>query len=158
MLLIGSQAAKYHFPDFREPKDIDLIAFRDEVSSVFAPEETLDKYKFKVNDINVEVEVAEPGKASYLLYCSQKLNIGMDQTIPGIGKVKVASPNALFLLKKSHLPFNIHWNKNFFDYLFLKKKNCQVTTQNIFDLRFQETLDRTQQKLLQGSGQADDSS
>ena len=59
MLLIGSQAAKFHYPFFRRPKDFDFIASIPEVEHF----KSLVKYKDISNHekkVKLEVELDKP--------------------------------------------------------------------------------------------------
>lgn len=130
MLLIGSRAARFHFPEFRKPRDYDFIATSQEVDdflSKFTYQDTSShpkKRRAKVDvhgyKLNFEFELAERYPSSALIYKNDMTSGYIDKQL-GIA-YRVAHPNTLYLLKKSHIIFNIHWDKNIYDYLFLKEK------------------------------------
>jgi len=164
MLLIGSRAARFHYPDFRKPKDYDFIATRKDVESFLSTREHVDnsshdkkiRAKVKVGSkvIQFEFDLVESYASSQFLYQAD-LDFGAFDKKLGIS-YGVASPHALFILKKSHIIFPIHWHKNIVDYLFLKDKlypNVEYTNDsmdlawyNIFLLRRNEILLRSKHK------------
>lgn len=156
MLLIGSRAAKYHFPFYRKPKDYDFVAYKPEVEDFLSNFNYKDisthdkKIRAKV-DLDkptiFEFELAEKIPSSNELYYMsgtyfKDTNLNLTY--------KVASPENLFLIKKSHICFNIHWKKNIADYLFLKSRLDETKFDNnwhsVFNQRFQETKNRVKFK------------
>ena len=130
MLLIGSRAARFHFPEFRKPKDYDFIATSQEVDdflSKFNYTDTSSHPKKRRANIHMhgyklsfEFELAEHYPSSELIY---KNDTSVSHRDDKLGLTySVATPKTLYLLKKSHIVFNIHWDKNIYDYLFLKDK------------------------------------
>jgi hypothetical protein len=130
MLLIGSRAARFWYPEFRKPKDYDFIATTKEVDdflSKFTYQDTsshpkkrrarVDVHGYK---LNFEFELVEHYPSSAIIYKNDTTIHNYDNLL-GIEYV-VAGPQTLYLLKKSHIIFNIHWDKNIYDYLFLKDK------------------------------------
>ena len=121
MLIVGSKALKFHFPNFkREVKDIDIIGYSDDVNTLcdlLSPIE-IKKSKNTVllknitnktdlfNTNNVEVLLADNSVSlrKYMQYDSVSL---------------FASPEVLFSLKKSHIHFPIKFEKHIGDYSFL---------------------------------------
>lgn len=135
MLLIGSRAAKFHYPEFREPKDYDFIATRADVESF------LKSRRHKINSTHgkkiraklfvgskltqFEFDLVDSYKSNEYIY-NGDLNYGTyDEKLDF--SYGVASPEVLFLLKKSHIIFSIHWKKNIADYLFLKEKGIKLS-------------------------------
>lgn len=157
MLLIGSRAAKYHFPFFRKPNDYDFIATKSEVKDFLS--------NFKYTDISThekkvraridlgrpttfEFELSEHYESSNLLRLTDRSTVYQDDVLKSL--YHIASPETLLLLKRTHLPFNIHWKKNMADYLFLKQ-NVDMNKLNdywhrIHDLRFEEIKERVKYK------------
>lgn len=160
MLLIGSRAAKFHFPNFRRPKDYDFIATSKEVDRFLKrfPHKDTSKHINKrralveINNsiISFEFDLIEAYPSSNILFKCDK-NYEYHDPIFGFS-YRIASPETLFLLKKSHIPFNIHWHKNIYDYLFLKSKINQNTLpswwQGAYDMRAQEVKDRVCNKQM----------
>ena len=121
MLIVGSKALKFHFPNFkREVKDIDIIGYSDDVNTLcnlLCPTEVKKgKNTVLLKNItnktglfdtdNVEVLLADNSISlrKYMQYDSVSL---------------FASPEVLFSLKKSHIHFPIKFEKHIGDYSFL---------------------------------------
>lgn len=157
MLLIGSRAAKYHFPFSRNPSDYDFIASKVEV------EEFLSHFKHQdvsthPKKIRARVELNRPTSFEFELtdtgpsassICYRKGHTDFEDLKLNTS-YQIASPKILFLLKKSHICFNIHWKKNICDYLFLKEridpKEFDENWQELFNQRFEETKARVKFK------------
>lgn len=158
MLLIGSRAAKFHFPNFRIPKDYDFIATSKEVDRFLKrfPHKDTSKHANKrraqveINDniISFEFDLIETYPSSNILFKCDRDYRSYD---PVLGfSYRIASPETLFLLKKSHVVFNIHWHKNIYDYLFLKDKvnqnNLPTWWHDAYKIRLQEVKNRVNNK------------
>lgn len=105
MLVIGSTAIKYHFPDFkRTPKDVDFA-----VNSLTENRST-QQIEYLVNPIiAVEDDTSHPPE--------------------------FASPDLLYTLKMSHVVgWNINWEKHVFDIQFLRSKGCKLDRELFFKL------------------------
>lgn len=104
MILIGSQAIKYWYPDFpREPRDMDFIVSDSEVlppkgDNVEYHKNPIFSNKFKYKD------------------------------------TKPLYPDDLIALKASHLCWDINWEKHMFDVQFLLKKGNQIDTDLFLEL------------------------
>jgi len=148
MLLIGSRASRVHFPDSREPRgDVDLIATpaeADALASVPGCREDAGPHEgkrdFVIDGIHVEVEVALPGSTAEELLPHSSASA----VVPPVGFVDVASPDVLFLLKRSHVAFRLHWTKSFRDHKFLQSKGCHVPSylSGVLSRRIEETKRR----------------
>lgn len=108
MILIGSDAIKYWYPDFpREPKDKDYAV----------DDKSLKSTK--------EIEyLYNPVLKKYYPECSStksKYN-------------KVLEPNALYTLKMSHMFWDINWEKHLYDIQWLKEKGCTVIPELFYEL------------------------
>lgn len=157
--MIGSRAAKHHFPFFRRPNDYDFIALKPEVDDFLSNFEWVDegsthkkiKARIKLDTPTLfEFELAhEHGSSADLLYYNKAESVYHKDDKLGL-IYKVASPETLFLLKRSHICFNIHWNKSISDFLFLKRRvdECKMDNdwQSLFHLRFEEVKDRIKYK------------
>lgn len=100
MLIIGSTAIKYHFPDFkREPKDIDVLRTK------FKHPIILDT----IFNVNKKIEYLENS------ILSEKYRVG-----------NYISKDDLCTLKASHLFWDINWDKHMFDLQFLLSKGCII--------------------------------
>jgi hypothetical protein len=158
MLLIGSRAARFHFPEFRKPKDYDFIATAQEVDDFLSKHNFTDtsnhpkKRRARIDmhgyKLSFEFDLAEHHPSSELIYRNDQAMLHRDDRL-GIS-YHVATPKTLYLLKKSHIIFNIHWEKNIYDYLFLKEK-CKTYFlpdwwEEALKLRFKEIQARTGKK------------
>lgn len=160
MLLIGSRAARFHYPEFRKPKDYDFIATTREVDSFlnnFSYRDTSKHSKKRRaivdlagHDISFEFDLVEHYPSSNLLYKYER-HFHKHDSLLGID-YHIASPQSLFLLKKSHITFNIHWQKNIYDYLFLQQKinNIALPTwwEAVYRIRFEEVQNRISRKQM----------
>ena len=105
MVIIGSVAIKYHFPDFpREPKDFDVIG-----KNILIENDVVCADDLRVERLENPV-LLERYKSSSSPYISK---------------------NDLYTLKISHLFWDIKWEKHMFDTVFLKSKGCKVD-KNLF--------------------------
>lgn len=156
MLLIGSRAAKIHYPEFRQPKDYDFIATSKEVDSFLSKFSFVDTSKHEKKrrarasvrgaKLNFEFDLVEHHESSKLIYKKDWGHWHQDNYLGVI--YQVANPFTLLLLKKSHIIFNIHWDKNINDYLFLKEKVKKFPSwwNEVLRLRFKEVKTRINKK------------
>lgn len=162
MLLIGSRATRFHFPEARKPKDYDFMATTVEVDqflSKFSYKDTTHHPKKRRAQIDLnghghkvsfEFELIEHYPSSQIITKYDK-SYSKDDKELGI-KYFVASPQTLFLLKRSHVVYNIHWDKNILDYLFLRNKITTLSYplplwwEKAYNLRFEEVKNRVAKK------------
>lgn len=158
MLLIGSRAARFHFPDARKPKDYDFIATSQEVDQFLSKFDYVDtsthekKRRARINldglRISFEFDIAERVPSSNLIY-KYDWGFSKDDNLLKC-HYRVASPQTLFLLKRSHIIFNIHWQKNIYDYLFLRERVMKMALplwwEKVYQLRLEEVKNRVSQK------------
>ena len=148
MLVVGSKALKYNFPQLDKiPNDTDVIGSKDEaqmlieklspssikegdgIISLFGIQNTDNIFDTK----NVEVLLTN-GSIAHNLYVEK------EKAIKGI---KFASPETLFSLKKSHIHFPLKFKKHINDYCFLcEKLNHIDVLKDITKIAFSETEDR----------------
>lgn len=96
-LIVGSTAAYHWFPDFRKPKDIDLLT----------------PATIKTNDSTV------------CIIDTQWHEVG--EEIIKLNKDPVfADPDILFTLKVSHAHWDVKWDKTMWDIEFLKRKDARL--------------------------------
>lgn len=95
-LIIGSVAARHWFPDFREPKDLDVIT----AASVSSNDPKTFQVETHWHD------AAQP----ILEYSSNTI---------------FADPSILLTLKLSHSHWDVHWDKTVFDINFFMERNVQ---------------------------------
>lgn len=157
MLLIGSRAAKFHLSHFRTPHDWDFIGTTYEVDQFlnnFSYIDTSNHEKKRraivtINDrkLNFEFDLIEHYPSSKIIYENDN-QFDSSSSLLGIS-YRVASLETLFLLKKSHIPFPIHWRKSILDYLELKKYVHAFSpwAQQAYDLRFDEVTKRVHKNM-----------
>src|SRR5262249_26223674 len=125
MLLIGSRAARVHFPSFRTPRDWDVIATKEEAERFagMLPKQReahrSNKLCFEHRGTLFEVEIAHPGSTAEELLAE---STPLTSHIPEVGIASIASPEALLLVKQAHVPFAIHWQRTARDIRFLRKR------------------------------------
>lgn len=158
MLLIGSRAVKHHCSDFRVPRDYDFIATAEEIDSFLSgrKHEILPSHPKKVRArVHVglrqkmfEMELVDQIPSSKAIVDNNGLHKFTDPDLNY--EYEIASLENLFLLKKSHICFNIHWNKNIADYLYLKSKvdesKLDLYWWHAYNLRFNEIKERVRYK------------
>jgi hypothetical protein len=104
-LIIGSVAAKHHFPDFRDPGDIDVL--------------TPAKIEC-LNPTKCLVDTSWHNAAQYMM------DINTCKTF--------LDKDLLYTLKVSHASYNIKWKKTMFDINFFKQKGCKLNYKVLRDL------------------------
>ncbi len=122
MLIIGSRALNYHFPNLiKELNDWDYIATEKEVHEWFDNKNitpiikeytNLKVYTTIIDNINYEFEIAEEGYSAW-----DYLDLSKNKE----GTYEWANLNILYSIKKSHIHQPINWYKHIDDYHFLKK-------------------------------------
>ncbi len=146
MLLIGSRAAKFHLTDFRSPLDWDFIASEPELKRFYDHPELKPvgnhdgvKRDFSFGRTFVEVEIATTGSSCEALFHEHE---GATKT--PFGTARVASLDALFLLKRSHVAFQRMWLKHFRDYRVLQEHvgSIPARLEPTLALRIKETKKR----------------
>jgi len=146
MLVVGSKALNYHFPEFqREVKDIDIIGTTDDINYLIKtlnPEKVLDNHNITTllniqnpneffNTKNVEILNSDNSIAlqEYIKY----------ENNGNLGGLRYASPEVLLSLKKSHIHFPIKFQKHIKDYNFLLDILKEDKLENITKINFKET-------------------
>ena len=108
MLIIGSTAIKFYYPDFkREPKDFDIVG---------------DKNPLIINDIMNE-------------WGPKKIEQLENTIITKYQKIGYLTPNLLLSLKISHMFFDINWFKHMYDIQFLLDKGCKYDIKIVEELK-----------------------
>jgi len=148
MLVVGSKALNYHFPDLkREVKDIDIIGTKDDIKyliNTLSPENIRETESITTlfniqtpndffNTKNVEILNADNSEAlsEYIKFDTQDGKLGSG--------LRYASPEVLLSLKKSHINFPIKFEKHIQDYNFLLDKLKEDKLQKITKINFKET-------------------
>lgn len=119
MLVYGSRALRYHFPQFREPKDWDLVGTRadlERLDQVLPRRGNQSSFKvhFDYHGVTVEVDIAEE-----LPFWARALHLFRDAPIledPVLGPLRVPPPALVLFTKQCGLIFGVvHWHKNLED-------------------------------------------
>lgn len=128
MLLIGSRAIRHHFPEFRPPRDWDLVGSAEDIARLdqLLPKSPLDTpggtktcYSYR----GVLVEVANASMIPYWASVHDAFTSEPAIREPVLGKLAVAPPGFLLLTKQCGLIYHIaHWHKNLEDLYFLRDR------------------------------------
>ena len=130
MLLHGSRAVRYHFPQYREPKDWDLVGTRADVERLDRllqrrGHQTQQKAHFEYDSAMVEVDIAEE-----LPFWARALDAFRDAPIldePVLGPLRVAPPAFILFTKQCSLIYPVtHWHKNLEDLYQLREWVTEV--------------------------------
>jgi len=148
MIVVGSKALKFNYPEFnREINDIDIIGNSDDINYLidkYSPERIINsKYittlvNIKSDEIfntkNIEILNSDESDSlkEYVKYERQNNN----------DSIIYASPEVLLSLKKSHINFPIKFSKHIYDYNFLLNKLSNDKLSDITKLNFKETEER----------------
>lgn len=156
MIIIGSRALKYWYPETKEPNDYDIIGYRQE----------LDTYVHDNYDMVRSCKLSRPGKFMIKLHggrsiefeintgfgsCNQINYLSSDKYIAKYSEINlegtVAPPEILLAIKRSHLFVPLkQWNKHIEDYHLLKSKIKSAkkieSADLIYQLRSRETQGR----------------
>lgn len=165
MLIIGSRAAHHYISGFRKPHDWDVICTPAEYTSFTKLNPELKKYVLvkhpkksilRMPKLQIEFEIAIPGSSGEELLnrineCEFNLDLMPIDKFPVrvFSEIRYASPGILYLIKKSHVGYQIHWDKNIQDYSFLQRvikpadiEFCSLVLEKFMDMRAQEMKDR----------------
>lgn len=162
MLLVGSASMKIWYPNYRHPKDIDIIATLGEIQSFHQWNRGSIEYlipkpsgKFKCRlqtGLSIEFEVPYKGTSvrdllTYSEKCPTMYSSSFDNRFWWVGRI--AGPEVNLLLKASHVHQPIHWNKTIRDYHFLKSVGVHIPDElkPILSLRKKEVDQRVQNKV-----------
>jgi hypothetical protein len=119
MLVFGSRALRYHFPQFREPRDWDLAGTRADVErldQVLPRRGRQAPYKahFEYDSVTVEVDIAEERP-----FWTRAMHVFRDAPIleeSVLGPLRVPPPAFLLFTKQCGLIYGVrHWHKNLED-------------------------------------------
>ncbi|MGE0324041.1 MAG: hypothetical protein AB7S68_17135 [Polyangiaceae bacterium] len=127
MLLIGSRAIRWHFPDFRPPQDWDLIGSADEIAwleqRLPSVPTTHPEFKRAFQYDEVVVEVTNASKSAYWAEVLEEFSAAPTIDEDVLGRLHVAPAAFLLLTKQCGLVYGIyHWHKNLEDLYFLRDR------------------------------------
>jgi hypothetical protein len=143
MLMIGSRAAAYWIDEFRAPKDLDLIAplmeihkwamlHKDHIEYMVPTSRWKFKCKLK-NGFQIEIEVADENPSAQMLWDDSDSFPTTRLMINNVNfDVKVPTPEVLYWIKRSHIYWNVHWQKNIAD-LHVLKEYCERDELNYWE-------------------------
>jgi len=152
---VGSRAVKHYISDYRKPRDWDVICTAKEfqIFRELNPEfekfllfRHAKKWILRKPRLQVEFELAIPGSSGEILLsmvASKNYNFNLDACpldefpVKFKGNVFFAVPEILFLIKKSHVGYQIHWDKNIADYSFLKDHSGNI---DFYSLIFEDFM------------------
>jgi hypothetical protein len=127
MLVIGSRAIVRHFPDFRPPKDWDLIGTSADIERLEGVLERVDekprpdKAHFRYDGVGVEV-----ANADAVPYWARVLDAFRNEPVldePVLGRLHIAPASFTLITKQCGLIYRIvHWHKNLDDLYFLRDR------------------------------------
>lgn len=131
MILVGSRAAQYHLPNFRKAKDWDLIAplklifafatkYANDIEFMHPKNEWKFVGKLRTGDA-FEIEVADYNASAQFLWdrripmSTRRCNLDAECAFE---RMALEIPDLGFLtkMKRSHLYWNVHWDKSIADY------------------------------------------
>ena len=156
MLIIGSRAAKHYIEDFRKPKDWDVVCWPREFDTFRWLNPELEKHLIYKHEkkwilrkpgLQIEFEIAVPGGSGEILLakaesidCALNLDICplRDFPVKFQDKMFYATPEILTLIKKSHVGYQIHWDKNILDYSVLKSHSPNMEFYSLVFAEFME--------------------
>ena len=132
MLLIGSRAILHHFPEFRPPRDWDLVGTEEDIARLdrLLPRNPLDKpggSKTCYTYHGVLVEVANGNMVPYWGSVREAFADGPSIEDPVLGKLAIPPAGFLLLTKQCGLIYQIgHWHKNLEDLYFLRDRVASI--------------------------------
>lgn len=137
MLLVGARAALHWFPDFPRADCWDLWCTDDTLvhhclaegkASVFETGSANGRTRYRITHEGrcAELLVARTGGSEQAFSDAAVATVDIDWL--GLRDVKVASPQALALIKRSHLHSPANWQKHIDDYHFLKRRAPSAPT------------------------------
>jgi len=151
MLVVGSKALKFNFPESeRSINDIDIIALDEDIKKLI---EYLQPKSIKTNEyittlFGIKNDEFFTTKNVELLNATNSTSLKMyleyDKDRPTLENgIKYASKEVIFSLKKSHIHFPIKFDKHIKDYTFLyEKMNGVDVLKHITKINFKETEER----------------
>lgn len=128
MLVIGSRAIRYHFPEFRPPRDWDLIGSEAEIARLdrVLPRLTHEKLSPEKACYSYHGTFVEVGCTERLPYWDMVCKaFAREATIedPVLGTLVIPPAGYLLLTKQCGLIYHVlHWHKNLEDLYFLRDR------------------------------------
>lgn len=157
MILIGSQALKYHYPNIETNIDSDYIATHDEIENFISKLKNNSNFEitsiYTVNTTKKIVDTLFKGirhifefEIAWIDSCVEEI-----MNLPDSNQNGIASKNLLFFLKSSHrfLKNSPHFRKTMKHYKFLKDEGCYIpdSWKKTYERREKETYSYSHPKL-----------
>lgn len=145
MLIVGSKALKFYFPNFkRVVKDIDIIGYSDDVNTLcdllYPTEVKKGKNTVLLRNITNKTDIFNTDNVEVLLVDN---SISLRKYMQYDNERLFASPEVLFSLKKSHIHFPIKFEKHIEDYSFLYNHfNGVDFLSDVTEINFKEAEER----------------
>jgi hypothetical protein len=146
-ILIGSRAMNFWFPDARKPNnDFDFFIDTGALDewNLHNRHQCRKVHKIEDDKIQFDLKIGSTLGFDNTRYKSVDMFIGANELMPNMEafglKFKVASPETLLAIKKSHIHHRHNWRKHIEDYTFLKSKNLKLSSklQLALDQRIEE--------------------
>lgn len=112
MIVYGSYAMKFWFPEFRTPKDIDIV----QLDSEDYNNDLIERLKKE----NLPIEIKE---AAFFYPLEDKT------------QNNILSPEGMLTVRMSHAMYDIHWEKAIEDIIFLQRKGVNYDLESLKILR-----------------------
>lgn len=164
MIVLGSKALHLNLNNnlarFNK-SDIDVVMSLDDFTAFISKNQPFitkmvptssTKYSLRLSDKHIqhyEIEISFKGSSQWLLDNQSIISAGMFSDSFG-NDFHFVNSEVLYLTKKSHIHYPIHYDKSIADYSLLKTvidKEKVKTYQLYYDLRLQETKDRINKRL-----------
>ena len=135
MLLIGSRAAKIHFPEHRDAHDWDVVVTDEEYATLrsrfgpplFEPTEHVSMFRYQGGQYEIKTTSRVPLWAAILNRAADPSEGELVRDIPVLGTCRIASPPLLLILKQCFVAYPIgQWRKSLLDYHFLRARIASV--------------------------------
>lgn len=150
LLIIGSRGAKVAFNEFYRDitkSDWDIYMLKEDFKEWLSKKDNNLKSCFPIGKNKFRLIFDEINKMEVILYDNDLLFKYVENTpeiwcndeveVLGMGKARTLNSKCLTLLKKSHLKWNIHWDKNNNDYQWMKD-NCDLSKLSPFEEKFNQ--------------------
>lgn len=151
VMLVGSQAMKYWYPDSREAaNDFDLFidhTILEELNVIGSNNIYIDNdlVNTTINGISYGFDNTRHQSVRELML----LNTNSPTTTILNMKCYIANPETLLTIKRSHMYYRRHWHKHASDFVFLKSKGVEISNdfEKIMQIRMQERAKRNDYKI-----------
>jgi hypothetical protein len=153
MLLVGSRAAEFHFPESRHGDIFDIWSTMEEIERLQLTSDIEDISRIPLVENDRAVITVKKTKLAITLYGQDspeshfiRANENENRIIIDcVGEIPVARPSTLYLIKKSHIYSAKEWHKHILDMHYLaegiSETDFSTDEINAFRMRVDEYLD-----------------